>query len=91
MSWSDTLEWFDILNIQPVPEIYCGPWSEPLIREIEIDESRSEGYVVRKAVAFSYVDFKSCVAKWVRTDHVQTDKHWMHTEVTPNGLEETDE
>ena len=91
MSWPDTLEWFDMLNIRPVPVIYCGPWSESLIREIVIDESRSEGYVIRKEAAFYYGDFRSCVAKWVRTNHVQTDKHWMHKEVIPNGLEETDD
>ena len=91
LSWPDTLEWFDMLNIRPVPVIYCGPWSESLIREIVIDESRSEGYVIRKEADLYYGDFRSCVAKWVRTNHVQTDKHWMHKEVIPNGLEETDD
>jgi hypothetical protein len=26
------------------------------------------------------------VAKWVRTGHVQTDEHWMFSEVVPNRL-----
>jgi len=47
--------------------------------------------VVRKAAAFSYAEFKYCVAKWVRTNHVQTDKHWMHAEVIPNRLEDPDD
>jgi len=91
LSWSDTLEWFEILGVHPATQLYRGPWNKNLIQELTIDESRSEGYVVRKAEAFSYSDFKMCVAKWVRTNHVQTDKHWMHSEVVPNKIKNTDE
>jgi hypothetical protein len=45
-----------------------------------------EGYVVRNADKFHYDDFSSNVAKWVRKNHVQTDTHWMHSTIIPNGL-----
>jgi len=77
--------------VLPVPELYRGPWSEKLIQELTVDESCSEGYVVRKTEAFSYADFNRSVAKWVRKNHVQTDQHWMHAEVTPNKLKSPDD
>jgi len=45
-----------------------------------------EGYVVRRAASFAYEDFQTSVAKWVRPNHIQTDEHWMHKAVIPNGL-----
>ena len=91
LSWAETLEWFDMLDIHPAPELYRGIWNEKRIRELVIDESRSEGYVVRKVEAFSYSEFKQSVVKWVRTNHVQTDQHWMHAEVIPNKVKKSDD
>lgn len=88
-SWSDTLEWFDILEIIPVTVLYQGIWNEQLIRELSVDTLVTEGYVVRNSQAFPYERFKENSAKWVRKNHVQSDKHWMHTEVVPNGLKES--
>ena len=41
---------------------------------------------MRSADGFPYRDFARSVAKWVRPSHVQTDDHWMHGAVVPNGL-----
>lgn len=45
-----------------------------------------EGYVVRNSGAFDVEVFHKNVAKFVRHNHVQTDKHWMYTEIIRNGL-----
>lgn len=45
-----------------------------------------EGYVVRLQSGFSWRDFRRSVAKCVRENHVQTDKHWAKQAVTPNEL-----
>lgn len=86
LSWSETLVWFEMLGVQPVNELYRGQCDEEVLRSLKIDTEKSEGYVVRVLGAFSYSEFNKSVAKWVRTGHVQTEKHWMHAEVVPNQL-----
>jgi hypothetical protein len=89
LSWDETLEWFQLLGITPVDVIYRGPWDEKLIKKLW-DEDRwgiSEGYLVRVTDSFYYGEFRKKVAKFVRKDHVQTVKHWMHGQaVIPNKL-----
>ena len=90
LSWEDTLEWFDLLGITPVPLLYRGLWNESLIRFLwnEKDWNTEEGYIVRPEHSFEYKDFKKSVAKFVRKGHVQTTKHWMAgQEIIPNKLE----
>lgn len=88
LSWEETKEWASLLGVQVVPTLYEGPWDEERIRGLTFDTDKVEGYVVRTARAFSYADFSDHIAKWVRTGHVQTDEHWMHGPVVPNGLGE---
>lgn len=78
LSWDDTLEYFVLLGISPVPVIYDGIWDEKKIKGLEkvLDFSKDEGYVIRLADAFEYKDFKRSIAKYVRKGHVQTTKHW---------------
>lgn len=45
-----------------------------------------EGYVVRNRSSFEYGEFNTNVAKFVREEHVKTDKHWIHGPLTPNKL-----
>lgn len=90
LDWDDTLVYLQTLDITPVREIYRGPWDERLIREIEVDTARQEGYVVRTSEKFSYKDFRRHVAKWVRAEHVQTGKHWFYGQsIEPNQMKET--
>lgn len=89
LSWDETLEWFELFNIIPVPVLYDGIWDEKKIRAIEKDlkwES-NEGYVVRLAESFTYGQFKNSIAKFVRKGHVQTTKHWRQGRAfTPNEI-----
>lgn len=90
LSWPETLEWFDLLGIKPVPVLYNGLYKGDEIRALYDDKKdweKREGYVIRLADAFSYGEFDSSVAKYVRKDHVRTAKHWMHGQpVKPNHL-----
>ncbi len=85
MSWSDTLQWFELLGLQAPNLLYRGLWNEALLTSIVVDEGSVEGYVVRLENEFHYENFKTSVAKWVRKGHVQTDTHWMHAEIIVNG------
>lgn len=78
LSWAETLEYFDLLGIIPVPVLYEGVFDEKELLKIErtLKWDRDEGYVVRVADRFRYGEFRKSIAKWVRKGHVQTTKHW---------------
>jgi hypothetical protein len=89
LGWDETLEWFDLLGIEPNRVIYEGPYDEDLIRGIhnQLDFEKDEGYVMRTRDGFSYGDYRKYVGKYVRQGHVQTVKHWMHGQpIIPNKL-----
>ncbi len=89
LPWDETCEWFELLGITPVPVIYRGPFDPERIKALwdPKDAAHKEGYVVRDAGAIGYSEFRNKVAKFVRKDHVQTTKHWMHGQaIVPNQL-----
>lgn len=91
LSWDETLEWFNLIGITQVPVLYDGLFDEKLIKSLwnQKDWNNSEGYVVRLAESINYGDFKNKVGKFVRKNHIQTVKHWMHGQkVEPNSLVE---
>jgi hypothetical protein len=88
-NWDETKLWFELLGITPVPVIYDGIWDEKKIRAIEKELvwERDEGYIVRVADSFTYGQFRSSIAKFVRKGHVQTTKHWRQGRAfIPNEL-----
>jgi len=90
--WDETIEWFELMGITPVPVLYDGIFDEKAIRAIwnDRDWSGKEGYVVRLADRIPYAGFRTMVAKFVRKGHVQTTKHhWMGQRIIPNGLRVT--
>lgn len=89
LSWDDTLEYFELIGITPVPVLYRGIYDPKAIQAIidKLDLTKNEGVVLRKANSFSYAEFRNSVCKWVRAGHVQTNKHWMYGQrVEPNQL-----
>ncbi|MHB0929516.1 MAG: RNA ligase family protein [Candidatus Nanopelagicales bacterium] len=80
LGWDETLEWFDLLGITPVPLVFDGIFDEKTIRALwnNKDWEKTEGYVVRLADQFNYGEFRHKAAKFVRKGHVQTAKHWMY-------------
>lgn len=88
--WDETVELFELIGIEPVTVLYDGSWEvfrdgHEFMDQIVADFGK-EGYVVRIADQFAGFDFKRYVAKYVRKDHIQTDEHWMQSELIPNVL-----
>lgn len=86
LDWDTTMEYFELLSIVPVPVLYDGIYDEQKIQALWDPSRGTEGYVVRVAEAFVYEDFATHVAKFVRANHVQTNKHWRNQEIVPNNL-----
>ena len=88
LSWNETKEYCEILNLQMVPVLYEGIFDEKLIKSLYspiYDEDEMEGYVVRLSESFHYKDFRNSVAKYVRKNHVNADAHhWLYKAVIPN-------
>lgn len=49
-----------------------------------------EGFVIRNTDQFSYRDFRHNVAKYVRSNHVETSQHWLRKKLELNGLKNED-
>jgi hypothetical protein len=92
LDWDSTVEWFNLIGITPVPVLYDGVWDEKIIRglyDVKRDYDNMEGYVVRTADEFSYGEFRKCVAKFVRENHVApSSHHWFAQQIVPNKLQE---
>lgn len=90
LSWDDVTEWAEFLGMATPEVVYRGLWDAKAVQTaalpLTLGSSSHEGYVVRVAGCFAYQEFHQHVAKWVRANHVQTDIHWMHKQVVPNGL-----
>lgn len=90
LSWDDTIEWFELIGVTPVPVLYRGPFDRRLIETMydeKKDRDTREGYVVRLARAFEYREYPRAVGKYVRQGHNQTVKHGWGTQVIePNGM-----
>lgn len=101
LSWDDTLYVAKELGLTLVPYIWRGPWEyfykfhkdiTPMIMDRAVKSSQEEspdgieGYVIRTVEGFHFDNLGSHCGKYVRFGHVQTDEHWMHKAVVPNGL-----
>ncbi len=71
-----------------VPILYDGIFNIDVITQLQskMDFNKQEGYVIRIADEFDITEFKYSVSKYVRSGHVQTDKHWMNTQLENNLL-----
>jgi hypothetical protein len=89
LSWDATSEWAQLLGVELVPVLYRGMWNDKLIKQLWNENHNGnsmEGYIVRKAEAFHYGAFRRSVAKFVRSNHVQTNQHWLRTQIERNEL-----
>jgi hypothetical protein len=81
LPWDETVEWFNLLGITPVPILYRGKYDEKelerIIREVNGKSDSVEGFVIRRAGDFLWRDFRNNVGKYVRAHHVQTATHWF--------------
>jgi hypothetical protein len=88
LSFDETLEWCNLLNLIHVPVLYRGIFDYSFIEEFSktIDINKQEGFVIRLAEKFNYYDFGKSMIKWVRNGHIQSDEHWMFNKIIPNKL-----
>ena len=90
LSWDDTELWAALLGLPTVPFIATTTGTRDALdlwRGAGLDESVSEGFVVRSSGPVETSRFADCVAKWVRAGHVQTRDDWRHRDDFPlNGF-----
>ena len=86
LSFDDTIEWCNLLNLITVPVLWRGIFDEKFLKEYKINIEKQEGYVIRLADSFKFEDFNVSIAKWVRKSHVQTEDHWKLQPIIPNKL-----
>lgn len=88
LPWDETIEWFSLLGITPVPVLYDGIYDETAIRALwnKSNWTTQEGYVLRLAESFAFSEFRTKSGKFVRASHIQTVKHWMHGQPMERNL-----
>lgn len=95
LSWRNVRLWCDTLALTHVPVLqYCTPETEEQLKWALFYHGQGpsvygpvrEGVVVRNIGGFSDENFRHCLAKWVRKDHVQTDEHWMNKPIIRNKM-----
>lgn len=87
-SFNRVLDLYDDLGVCHVPVVYAGRYDTNKIKQLakEVIADGHEGIVVRNYNGFRYQDFSNNIAKYVRPNHVQTDKHWTQREIESNKL-----
>lgn len=91
LSWNETVEYANIIGLETVPVIYDGIYNkENIIKAFAQYEKQNEGFVVRVADEFNYIDFRRAIAKFVRPEFRQalnnSHGHWISKKVEVNGL-----
>jgi len=86
LSWDETVEWSNLLELTTVPVLYRGLWDEKTIRALYDPKSGKEGYVIRVAEKFDYGQFRFAMGKFVRKNHVATSHHWKFSNIKLNEL-----
>ena len=88
LNWNSMEEFCELLGLKTVPKLYVGTYDEDIIKELanQVVQRGGEGIVVRNIESFPYDKFGENMAKFVRKNHVQTDKHWSLTTITKNEL-----
>jgi hypothetical protein len=87
-SWDLTLARFEELSTVPVSTLYRGPYKTGLFEDTaaSLDRTKQEGFVVRIADAFLEAEMPVRMGKYVRDNHVQSETHWMQSELIANRL-----
>ena len=88
LSWKKTKEIAEALGICMVTELFIGNYNRDYIKYLaeNIVKTGQEGLVVRNTEEYSIDAMGMNIAKYVRKDHVQTDKHWSLQKIEVNGL-----
>ena len=68
--------------------LYRGAFSDQIVNELVdgLNLKSQEGFVVRLVESFKDDDMSTHMAKYVRKNHVQSERHWMASEIIRNKL-----
>lgn len=81
LPWDESLEWFSLLDLWPVPVLFRGAWEQFLDYGTSPENvGGKEGYVVRNAESFHYANFRANVAKSVY-QRPTSEHNWMMQQV----------
>lgn len=88
LSWDKTKMFCKDIGIEMVPILYEGIYNTEKVISIaeNVVKNGGEGIVVRNMDTFKYEDFQCNVAKYVRENHVQTERHWSLGKIEKNKL-----
>ncbi|MDG2451476.1 MAG: RNA ligase family protein [Paracoccaceae bacterium] len=86
--WDETLLRFEELGITPVVVLYRGQFTDRLFEDLadQLNLEKQEGFVARVASGFSETEMPIRMGKYVRANHVQSETHWMKSELVTNRL-----
>ncbi len=84
LAWDEVVFYANLLNLPTAPVLKRGFFAEKELENFILNQIKQpsllggecEGFVVRTANGFGNADFKNCVLKYVRKNHVKTDEHW---------------
>lgn len=88
LHYDDMITFVNSIGLTPVPLLWRGVYNEEQIKSLWSNElsEKMEGYVVQNSESFNFNEFNENTAKFVRKNHVQTNDHWMHSEIKKNKL-----
>lgn len=91
LSWDETVEYAKIIGVKTVPVIYDGVYDkDKIIEAFKPYEEENEGYVIRIADEFNYIDFRKSIAKFVRPEFREmvnnSHGHWISKKIEKNEL-----
>ena len=81
IAYPDVIDFCQEHDIEMPFIIYCGTYNKEQILSMfkkycDFIKRDVEGFVVRNINSFPYSEFDKNVAKYVRSNHIQTDEHW---------------
>ncbi len=84
LSWEETKNIANKLNLVTVPEFYYGIYDKDKILKdfdnyIKNSSDDVEGFVIRKADSFNINDFSNNLNKFVRKTFIIPQNHWRHS------------
>lgn len=94
LGWGSVESYAKLLGYPTTPYIDIMTFSDKYVFAATVTQiakenisQGNEGVVVRSVYPFHYSQFETYLAKYVRPNHVQTNKHWQNQRITRNVLE----
>jgi hypothetical protein len=94
LEWRETVQWCSLFGLETVPVIETRVWTVDCAMSLNArkslyTDSPPEGYVVRRAGAFTVDKFADSVAKYVGKEFLIPDEHWTKKPMILNHMART--